>query len=58
MKEQKKTPQKELNKMEITNLPDAEFKTLVVKLLSGITVDELSENFTKEMGTVKYRYKT
>ena len=30
-KEQIKTPQKELNKMEISNLSDAEFKTLVVK---------------------------
>ena len=29
MKEQNKTPQKELNKMEISNLLDAEFKTLV-----------------------------
>ena len=31
MKEQIKTPEKELNKMEISNLSDAEFKTLVVK---------------------------
>ena len=29
MKEQFKTPDKELNKMEIINLSDAEFKTLV-----------------------------
>ena len=27
MKEQNKTPEKELNKMEISNLSDAEFKT-------------------------------
>ena len=31
MKKQIKTPEKELNKMEINNLSDAEFKTLVVK---------------------------
>ena len=31
MKEQNKTPEKELNEIEITNLPDAEFKTLVIK---------------------------
>ena len=29
MKEQNKTPEKELNKREISNLSDAEFKTLV-----------------------------
>ena len=28
MKEQIKTPEKEINKMEISNLSDAEFKTL------------------------------
>ena len=31
MKEQIKTPEKELNEMEISNLSDAEFKTLVIK---------------------------
>ena len=31
MKEQIKTPEKELNKMEITNLSDAEFRTLVIR---------------------------
>ena len=33
MKEQNKTSGKELNKMEITNLSDAEFKTLVIRML-------------------------
>ena len=33
MKEQKTTPEKELNKMEISNLPDAEFKTLAIRML-------------------------
>ena len=39
MKEQIKTQEKELNKMEISNLSDAEFKTLVIRMLK-----ELSEN--------------
>ena len=30
MKEQIKIPEKELNKMEVSNLSDAEFKTLVI----------------------------
>ena len=40
MKEQNKTPEKELNKMEISNLSDPEFKTLVVRMLK-----ELNEYF-------------
>ena len=40
MKKQIKTPEKELNKMEISNLSDAEFKTLVIRMLK-----ELSEDF-------------
>ena len=36
MEEQNKTPEKELNKMEITNLSDAEFKALVVKMLQEL----------------------
>ena len=51
-KEQIKIPEKELNKMEISNLSNAEFKTLVIRMLS-----ELSENFNsikkKGMETIK-----
>ena len=32
MKEQLKTPEKELNEMEKSNLSDAEFKTLVIRM--------------------------
>ena len=35
MKEQIKTPEKELNEMEISNLSDTEFKTLVYKDAQG-----------------------
>ena len=37
MKEQMKTPEKELNKMEISNLSDAEFKTLVIRMLKELS---------------------
>ena len=33
MKEQIKTPEKELKKMDVSNLSDAEFKTLVIRML-------------------------
>ena len=39
MKEQIKTPEKELNKMETSNLSDAEFKTLVIRMLKELSKD-------------------
>ena len=39
MKEQTKTPEKELNKMEISHLSDAEFKTLVRRMLKDLSED-------------------
>ena len=39
IKEQIKTPEKELNKMEISNLSDAKFKTLVIRMLKEFSED-------------------
>ena len=39
MKEQIKTPEKELNKMEISNLSGAEFKILAVRMLKELSED-------------------
>ena len=39
MKEQIKTPETELNEMEISNLSDIEFKTLVVMMLKELSED-------------------
>ena len=36
MKEENKTSEKELNKTEITNPSDAEFKTLVIRMLKEL----------------------
>ena len=36
-KEQNRTTEKELNKMDISNLSDAEFKTLVIKMLKELS---------------------
>ena len=41
MKEQIKTPEKEINKMEISNLSDAKFKTLLIRMFR-----ELSKEYT------------
>ena len=49
MKEQNKAQKKELNKMEASNLSDAGFKTLVIRMLNELRerVDELSETSIK-----------
>ena len=39
MKEQINTPEKELNEMEINNLSEAEFKTLVIMMLKELSED-------------------
>ena len=48
MKEQIKTPEKELNEMETGNLSDTEFKTLVIRMLK-----RLSKNFSEEIVNIK-----
>ena len=44
MKEQIKTPEKELKKMQISNLSDAEFETLVIRMLKELSEDLSSIN--------------
>ena len=39
MKEQIKTPEKELNKMGMSNLSKAEFQTLVIRMLKELSED-------------------
>ena len=39
MKEQIKTPEKDLNKVELSNLSDAELKTLVIRILKELSED-------------------
>ena len=51
MKEQIRTPEKELNKMEKSNLSDIKFKTLVIRMLSGLS--EALSSIKKSMETTK-----
>ena len=39
MKDRIKTPEKEVNEMEKSNLSDAEFKTLVIRMLKELSED-------------------
>ena len=36
MKEQDKTPEKQLNEMEIGNLPEKEFRIMIVKMIQDL----------------------
>ena len=46
--------------MDTGNLSDAEFKTLVIRMLSELRgrADELSENFNKDIGNTDRKHKT
>ena len=55
MKEQIKTPEKELGNREIDNLSDAEFKTLVIGMLTELI--ELSHKMKEEMKIIQSEIK-
>ena len=49
MKEQIKIPEKELNKMEISTLSDAEFKTLIIRMLKELNEVQQHKKFQSVM---------
>ena len=55
MKEQSKTPVKELSKMEIAGLSDAEFKSVVIWMLRDLTEysKHIRENMTAVLSEIK-----
>ena len=55
MKEQIKTPEKELSNEEIDNLSDAEFKTLVIRMLTELV--EFGHKMKEEMKTIQSEIK-
>ena len=55
MKEQIKTPEKELSDEEIANLSDAEFKTLVIRMLTEMV--EYGHKIEKKMKAMKSEIK-
>ena len=52
VKDQKKTPEKELNKIEARKLLNAEFKTLVIKMLKELSED--INSIKKIQSEIKY----
>ena len=59
MKEQNKTPEKELNEMEITNPSDAEFKTLVIRMFKEVTGygNNINERMKATLSEIKKIYR-
>ena len=55
MKEQDKTQEKQLNEVEIGNLPEKEFKIMIVKMLQDLRkrmeakIEKMQEMFTKDL---------
>ena len=51
MKEQDKTPEKQLNDMEISNLPEKEFRIITVKIIQDLwkRMERMQEMFTKDL---------
>ena len=59
MKEQDKTPEKQLNEVEIGNLPEKEFRIMIVKMIQDLrkrmaaTIEKMQEMFNKDLEELK-----
>ena len=55
MKGQDKSPEKQLNKVEIGNLPEIEFRKMIVNMIqdTGKTMEKMQEIFTKDLEELK-----
>ena len=55
MKEQDKIPEKQLNEVEIGNVPEKEFRIMIVKMIQDlrIRIDEMQETFNKDVEELK-----
>ena len=55
MKEQAKTPEKQLNEMEISNLPEKGFRIMIVKMIQDLgkrmeaKIEKMQEMFNKDL---------
>ena len=55
MKEQDKTPEKQLNEVEIGNLPEKEFRIMIVKMIQDlgkrmeVKIEKMQQMFNKEL---------
>ena len=56
MKGQDKTPEKQLNEVEIGNLPEKEFRIMIMKMIQDLVKTmKMQEMFTKDLQDLKNR---
>ena len=61
MKEQDKTPEKQPNEEEIGNLPEKEFKVIIVKMIQDLEkgmeakTEKIHDMFNKDLEELKYK---
>ena len=59
MKEQNKTPEKQLNELEIGNFPEKEFRIMIVKMIQNLgkrmeaKIKKIQEMFNKDLEELK-----
>ena len=59
MKEQEKNPEKQLNEVEISNLPEKEFRIMIVKMIQDLgkrmeaKIEKMQEMFNKDLEELK-----
>ena len=59
MKEQGKTPEKQLNEVEIGNLPEKEFRIMIMKMIQDLgkrmeaKIEKIQETFKKDLEELK-----
>ena len=59
MKEKDKTPEKQLNEVEIGNLPEKEFRTMIVKMIQDLgkrmeaKIEKMQEMINKDLEELK-----
>ena len=62
MKEQDKTPEKQINEVEIGNLPEKEFRIMIVKIIQDLgkrmeaKIKKMQEMFNKDLEELKNKH--
>ena len=62
MKEQDKTPEKQLNEVEIGNLPEKEFRIMILKMIQDIgkrmeaKIEKMQEMFHKDLEELRNKH--
>ena len=49
MKGQVKSPEKQLNEVGLSNLPEKEFRIMIVKMIQDLRMEKMQEMFTKNL---------